>query len=562
MSGAVLFLGIVHNLPLTFDLRLAAGCVFVALCAVGGALSSSFRCSVLLTFPSMLGSRGRAYLLLFILSVLYAGPISNIQRNVETAALTLSCNLDLQVHHGRLLWRDTVRPLILIAQELKGESAGFQVETHKINGEFQNIRDEVLHQYGYSQFEPEHTTNTTQEQFTAKTMMQCNSVVDQGVQRCSDWFSLKWVECMEAIPVPVINHILCVSMKFNFLCDIMRVMTPWCKEHIPVEGNFGQLFDQVNRSVDLLSREFSTELVLQEEEQQSVLGGGVLLEHEFTEAVKESFKQLTTTMESVMNLLQLLKSFTFLTIFIQALTYLLHYRRDIRFDNVYITSYFRQIDAHRRRAGKRCVLPLKKSGKNTPIKPCSLKMHSEEIQQLTSGVFQLLSISLLSIILFAVDFFLLHVLDIISRHTVTQFNVTGGHQVDIRVGGDSLMARLLRKTVTAFNSSSSFDIHTDNQVCASPPFRLSVSVYMSCVGCVLMVVLLSCIQVYTNRLRRLIAAVYHPEREKRRVLFLYNLTLQRQISSSNSKSTKTRQHKSRMERLSRFCCHLCGVQGQ
>lgn len=41
------------------------------------------------------------------------------------------------------------------------------------------------------------------------------------------------------------------------------VMTPWCREKIPVEGNFGQLFDQLNVSVDLLSREFSTKLVVQ-----------------------------------------------------------------------------------------------------------------------------------------------------------------------------------------------------------------------------------------------------------------------------------------------------------
>lgn len=32
---------------------------------------------------------------------------------------------------------------------------------------------------------------------------------------------------MEAIPVPVINHILCVSMKFHFLCDIMRGESVW-----------------------------------------------------------------------------------------------------------------------------------------------------------------------------------------------------------------------------------------------------------------------------------------------------------------------------------------------
>lgn len=116
-------------------------------------------------------------------------------------------------------------------------------------------------------------------------MCVCSGVVDQGVARCADWFSLRWAECMEAIPVPVINHILCVSMKFHFLCDVMRgersylnsccltaadfdssssaVMTPWCRQQLPVEGNFGQLFDQLNVSVDLLSREFSTELVLQ-----------------------------------------------------------------------------------------------------------------------------------------------------------------------------------------------------------------------------------------------------------------------------------------------------------
>ncbi|GAA6232413.1 DC-STAMP domain-containing protein 1 [Lates japonicus] len=118
VSGTVLFLGVAHSLPLTFDLKLAAGSVFVGVCVVGGALSSSLRCSVLLMFPSMLGSRGRAYLMLLILSVLYRGPVSNVQRNVESAALSLSCNLDLQVHHSRLLWRDAITPFLLITQEL------------------------------------------------------------------------------------------------------------------------------------------------------------------------------------------------------------------------------------------------------------------------------------------------------------------------------------------------------------------------------------------------------------------------------------------------------------
>lgn len=41
-----------------------------------------------------------------------------MHRNVETAALSLSCNLDLQINNSRLLWRDAVKPFLLITQEL------------------------------------------------------------------------------------------------------------------------------------------------------------------------------------------------------------------------------------------------------------------------------------------------------------------------------------------------------------------------------------------------------------------------------------------------------------
>ncbi|KAK5619904.1 hypothetical protein CRENBAI_005438 [Crenichthys baileyi] len=559
VSGAVLFLGIAHNFPLTFDLKLAVGFVFVGVCVAGGALSSSFRCTVLLTLPSILGSRGRAYLMVLILMVLYKGPISNIERNAESAALSLSCNLDLQVHHSRMLWRHAIRPFVLVTQELMDDKAEFESESLNISKNFQNIRDEVLLQYGYDPFQPKSDGrgNSTQEQFTAKTKMQCDSVVNEGIQRCADWFSQRWEECMQAIPVPVINHILCVSMKFHFLCDILRVMTPWCREQIPVEGNFGQLFDQLNVSVNQLSREFSTEVVLQEEHQQSVLDG-VLLDQTFTQAIKESFLNLTRTMGQVMNILQLLLSFTFITVFIQAFQYLCSYRRNISFDNVYITSYFRRIDDRRRRAGRRFLLPLRKSEKNKLIAPLSLKIYPEELKQVLSGGFQVLSILLLTIVLLTVDFALVHVLDIISRHTFTQFNVTSSYHMDVKVGGDSMMARLLRTMISGFNSSSDLNIQSDNQACMSPPSSLSAEVYVNCAVCVLLVALFSCLQVYTNRLRRVIAAFYHPKREKKRVLFLYNLQLNRRISSPDRKTSISRGQRNGtvFKRLSSWRHHL------
>ncbi|KAL3064980.1 hypothetical protein OYC64_001090 [Pagothenia borchgrevinki] len=89
--------------------------------------------------------------------------------------------------------------------------------------------------------------------------------------------------------------------------------------------------------------------VLQEVQQQEVLGG-VLMEEEFTEAVRGSFRKLRRNVEQLLSILKLLLSFSFISIFTQACGYLLQYRRDVRFDNLYVTTYFRLLDARRRRA--------------------------------------------------------------------------------------------------------------------------------------------------------------------------------------------------------------------
>ncbi|XP_034722086.1 E3 ubiquitin-protein ligase DCST1, partial [Etheostoma cragini] len=86
-------------------------------------------------------------------------------------------------------------------------------------------------------------------------------------------------------------------------------------------------------------------------------------------------------MKQLNTILHHLLSVTFITMFTQAFGYLRQYRRDVRFDNVYITTYFRQIDARRRRAGKRFLLPLKRSERKKMIEPCGLKIHPEELKQ-------------------------------------------------------------------------------------------------------------------------------------------------------------------------------------
>ncbi|XP_061649922.1 E3 ubiquitin-protein ligase DCST1 isoform X2 [Phyllopteryx taeniolatus] len=462
LSGAVMFLAVAPGIPLNFDLKLATGCAFTGEEDDDAAVAPPAGCACDCCCGRV---QGRVW---------WAGPcrrpsgpVSNIRRNVETAAASLSCNLDLQVRNAKLLWRDAVTPFLKVAQEVVEGEAEFEADARGANEAFAAIRDEVLGRHGYGQLQDNHesldTNETrTQERFAYVTEMQCDRVVDQSVGRCAKWFDDKWKACLEAIPVPVINHILCVPMKFHFLCDIVRVMTGWCKQHIPVEKNFGQLFDRLNGSVDLLSREFASELVVKERQRQAALDGE-LVDGDFTRGIQTSFRQLEARTRQLLDILQLLVSFAFMSLFTQSLGYVRQFRGDIYFDNIYITKYFGIIDQRRRSQGKRSLLPLTPSERGKFVDPWSPRIHPEEVKQVVSSVFQVLSALLLAAVLLTVDVSVFRVLDVVSKHTRTVFNFTSSQQVAIEVGGDSMMARLLRRTLSAFNASSSVRIVSDNR---------------------------------------------------------------------------------------------------
>ncbi|KAI4892414.1 hypothetical protein NFI96_019350 [Prochilodus magdalenae] len=547
LSGSALFYGLMHNISMSTYHRVITGCVFVAACVLGGMFSSYFRCTVLLMFPSVLSSRGRAYLIVFILNGLFQGPISNIQHNVQDVAFSMGCNIDLQISHSKVMWRAVTEPFVQVLEDIVTDSVKLQKEAQNVSRQFQNIRDEVMGQYGYDDQSHTPAGNSTQDQYAAKTIMRCDytmlciDVVNQGIDRCQEWFSAKWEECMDTVKSPVINHILCVPMKFEFLCNIMRVMTPWCKEKIPVEGNFGQTFDKLNLSISKLGEQFTTNVVFQKLDQ-SVYGVTVL-QNEFRKELSRSFQEKRDIVEQIARSVQILLSFTFITIFMSAFSYARQYTRDIRFDNVYITTYFRQIDTRRKRVGKRYLLPLKKAEKSCFIDPWSLKIHPSELQLVIAGLVQVVSLALLVCVILATDGILYHILDIIRRHTFTEYSLTSSHDIHIAVDGESMLAKLLRKTIGAFNTSYKLDMQSSNQQCLPQPHALSQADYLWNILPLLLMGLMCCLQVYTNRLRRVITTFYFPKREKRRILFLYNLQIQRRISYVNRQCKRLRRRR-------------------
>ncbi|XP_055066164.2 E3 ubiquitin-protein ligase DCST1 isoform X1 [Misgurnus anguillicaudatus] len=543
LSGTGLFFGLIYGIAMTTIPRVVVGCLFVGVCILGGIFSSLFRCSVLLMVPSMLGSKGRTFLMIFVLHRLYQGPIANIQHNVQDVAFSMGCNIDLQISHSKVMWRMVTEPFVDVVQEIAKDSVEFQKDAQNVSREFQKIRDEVMGQFGYDSFGKEsvHTANSTQEEYVEKTMARCDYVVQEGIGRCQDWFNNKWEECMNTIQAPLINHILCVPMTFHFLCDVMRVMSPWCTEKIPVEGNFGQTFDKLNYSINRLAEHFTTNVVYQKLEQQSVLGVNIL--QDFSKELRRVFEEKAVIAKRIAEVIRILLSLTFITVFTSAFGYVHQYCRDIRFDNVYITTYFRQIDARRMRADKRYLLPLKKAEQESLINPWSLSIHPSELMPVIMGFMQVVSLALFVCVLLAVDGILYNIFDLIRRHTFTEYSVTSVQHADIVIGGDSMLAKLLRKTIGAFNSSSNLDVQSSNLHCLPQPHALEQSNYLWIFTPLLLMGLMCCLQVYTNRLRRVITTFYFPKREKRRILFLYNLMIQKRLFFINRQRKRLRNRK-------------------
>lgn len=77
-------------------------------------------------------------------------------------------------------------------------------------------------------------------------------------------------------------------------------------------------------------------------------------------AIVYSFKEKRTLFENIMIFVKRVLSYLFLKIIFTAQKYHDDYLSNIDFDNVYVTKYFKKIDARRHKEDKTTLLPLKK----------------------------------------------------------------------------------------------------------------------------------------------------------------------------------------------------------
>ncbi|KAM4644491.1 E3 ubiquitin-protein ligase DCST1 [Amazona ochrocephala] len=601
------------NITETRKVQLSYGLAGVT--ALGWATSPHFRCASLLVVPKLFGKEGRVYILSLVLAAIYNGPVANIWHNLEEVTRSLGCVAELQVNHSRMLWHVSTAPLRKVMEDMVRSGQTLNSEVQNISDAFMGLNEEVASKAGYNlqqsrsakpQLAPRgkgaalpgtgltrhHTWCPGWWGWGCISSGSCPSdVIELGMQRCQDWFDTKYDACMERIFVPLINHLLCLPMKFKFLCHIVKVMNSWCRDKIPVEGNFGQTYDMMNSSVSNLSQEFSASVVfqvgatspahgtrlgwdlarptapvLQEEHREMLSVTTNVSAEQLMEEVTSHLQEHSARLGQTFSIFRLVLSFSFILVFItdedkvggpgepvpgapslaRAFSYTRQYCQDISYDNLYITTYFRQIDARRRKEHKRTLLPLLRAEVSAFIFPggaaggrcgtgCSMPC-SPQVLELLECIPPLLFLLLAC----SMDHVLVSMLSTIQRHSFVQYSFHSSHHLSIHVMGRSLMARLLRSTIGALNTSSDTLLETSNlgepppgdgppmsitapqpeqgaqrhrvsAVCLPQPRSMGQHQYLSSCLPLAVLALLCLAQVYTYRLRRVIAAFYFPK---------------------------------------------------
>ncbi|KAG8519994.1 E3 ubiquitin-protein ligase DCST1, partial [Galemys pyrenaicus] len=511
------------------------GLLAVGLGAVGWGTSPHIRCASLLLVPKMLGKEGRLFVLGYALAAIYEGPLSNLRYNLNEVIQSLGCVVELQINNTRAAWRVSTAPLRAVFKDLLGSKASLKNEAQNITSSFEELDAQMNSETGYTskdaegaeqaglRVEPLRARFSTQKMYELKTKLRCScegcrgragaeagvgglragheelrplplpkDVVNKAIASCRDWFNEKHKQCMQRIRVPLFNHLLCLPMKFRFFCDIAKVMEIWCRSRIPVEGNFGQTYDSLNQSIRGLDGEFSATVDIKEERRAGLLGTNVSWQHVSAE-VHDYARHQEARLEWSLGLLRALLSCTFLL-------------------------------------GKQTLLPLRKAEEKAVIFPFKPVIQASEMKNMGRELLETLPVLLLLLLLCGLDWALYSIFDTIRRHSFLQYSFRSSHRLEVKVGGDSMLARLLRKTIGALNTSSETLMEVTNTPCLPQPVHLDTRAYFRASLPIGVLLCLCLLQAFGYRLRRVITAFYFPKREKKRILFLYNDLLRKRAA--------------------------------
>ncbi len=224
------------------------------------------------------------------------------------------------------------------------------------------------------------------------------------------------------------------------------------------------------------------------------------------------------------------------------------YRTKDRFDNFYVTSDFKLLDAKRRESGREPLLPLKKPERRRLIDLTSVWLSKPEKGLFRLGLTNLMLHVVIAVLLILADYGLFWLLALINRHGKVKFNLSGGGGADLTVGGSGFLSDLIKSFFSeGFEAANAFNITVDTEHCLPNPIPPNNIIAVGVAVLYFIALIMILFQAYALRMRRGIASYFYPEREQERIFYLYNNTMQKRQSLFKLLKERIKQSKREMD---------------
>ncbi|KAM9309176.1 DC-STAMP domain-containing protein 2 [Pholidichthys leucotaenia] len=480
-----------------------------ALASFGMGLSAGIRASVAVMLPSLCSTHGRKLILFLFVSVLLTGSLTNIFTNMERGVSGVLCGAELAANQTQEQMQRAAMPFFSALDKVKEISSNAYAVARRVQKLIDAMLDSV-----------HHVARTLRNvlHFLVDVDDICNAKLGAPYRKCRAVFIEAYDDCSDLLG------------DFDFLCEIVNAFLPLCEL-----ARVGELFCVIPSYISRQLRKHlaaPTVAVFQRMKQEfefnitasSDLDVDANISHSPQRMVQDILKEISADLWVVGKLNDLLAyvGLVLLTIaFIRAMQYRRQYLHDISFDNIYITTQFKDLDQRAASVGGASVLPLTRREATAYITPLSLQLTAKERRAVMVGVVSVLKHLVVGGIVVALDFLVFWILDQVRHQVSEDIVVRAPMTLMVQVDGAGYAADIYRDLVSAFNVLQHGNITVVTRKCLPDPSEPN---YATCftLGFLLgLALLVSVVGGLVQRCRRLICAWYHPEREQERIRFLH-----------------------------------------
>ncbi|XP_078666765.1 E3 ubiquitin-protein ligase DCST1-like isoform X2 [Branchiostoma floridae x Branchiostoma belcheri] len=502
--GLAFYIGVVERM--TFEneeRRFQFGGAVALLMSLGYAFSVQVRCTLILVIPLFCGKHGRRIINAYAITLLLTGPMANMLTNAKESSRSITCSSALAFEQSKVVMKFMAAPLMDTMKDLQEQAKELDEYSSKVEKEFKPVETEVEEE---EEGMTKGTKQNSEQKYKEKVGARCKDLMTKAKNKCETALRNMKNHCYLTIGWTGVGLIVCFYFESMDTCA--AVSSSMCSDDKAVDKGFGKSYDSSGGSVKELDKHFDAKMEYQ------IISRPKDLDLKTAEdvglAIDQEFRQRMAVFRFFSAVINKIFAFLFVLTLLSAHTYQRKFCTKFDFDNLYITGYFRRIDARRRRAGKRTLLPLKKAEENEIIYPTKMKLMSHEKAKLTKGLILVFGQVVFALVVFFLDYLLFESLDIIRRHSLVTTTMKGHHQLSVKVLGSGAIAKIMKTMFRSMHNQAHTLHHVStNKPCLPQPTQLDPWYLWIVLGSYIAQIGLYYIEAYALRLRRVIASFFY-----------------------------------------------------